>query len=152
MKQTARAIVHTNKQPQAVTKAKLGYDPVEVDPEEMVPLAQTKPQAMASYSVSDAVATYYLYMTYIHPFIFSLATIIPMPPDDVLRKGSGTLCEHLLMARCCHCCSCCKYICVLVFLGIVVYSLALENTLRGAPHCANIFSWCSGTPATDLIV
>lgn len=84
---------------QAVTKAKLGYDPVEVDPEDMVPLAQTQPQAMASYSVSDAVATYYLYMTYIHPFIFSLATIIPLPPDDVLRKGSGTLCEHLLMVR-----------------------------------------------------
>lgn len=86
---------------QAVTKSKLGYDPVEVDPEDMVPLAQTKPQAMASYSVSDAVATYYLYMTYIHPFIFSLATVIPMPPDDVLRKGSGTLCEHLLMVRAC---------------------------------------------------
>ena len=88
---------------QAVTKAKLGYDPVEVDPEDMVPLAQTKPQAMASYSVSDAVATYYLYMTYIHPFIFSLATIIPMPPDDVLRKGSGTLCEHLLMVCTANC-------------------------------------------------
>jgi hypothetical protein len=28
---------------------------------------------MASYSVSDAVSTYYLYMTYVHPFIFSLA-------------------------------------------------------------------------------
>jgi len=54
---------------------------------------------MASYSVSDAVATYYLYMTYIHPFIFSLATIIPMPPDEVLRKGSGTLCEQLLMVQ-----------------------------------------------------
>ena len=84
---------------QAVTKTKLGYDPVEVDPEDMVPLAQTAPQAMAAYSVSDAVATYYLYMTYIHPFIFSLATIIPLPPDDVLRKGSGTLCEQLLMVR-----------------------------------------------------
>lgn len=82
---------------QAVTKTKLGYDPVEVHPEDMVPLAQTQPQAMASYSVSDAVATYYLYMTYIHPFIFSLATIIPLPPDEVLRKGSGTLCEQLLM-------------------------------------------------------
>ena len=34
-------------------------------------LAGETPQAMASYSVSDAVATYYLYMTYIHPFIFS---------------------------------------------------------------------------------
>ena len=56
-------------------------------------------QTMASYSVSDAVATYYLYMTYVHPFIFSLATIIPMPPDEVLRKGSGTLCEMLLMVE-----------------------------------------------------
>lgn len=118
-----------------VTKYKLGYDPVEVDPEDMVcklrpllglcttllwqgcgampacsaaasvaqaamlpqpsaaptawltrallpaaalllsrpqvRLASEKPQDMASYSVSDAVATYYLYMTYIHPFIFS---------------------------------------------------------------------------------
>ena len=34
-------------------------------------LAAEKPQDMASYSVSDAVSTYYLYMTYIHPFIFS---------------------------------------------------------------------------------
>lgn len=48
---------------QAVTKAKLGYDPVEVAPEDMVRLARETPQAMASYSVSDAVATYYLYMT-----------------------------------------------------------------------------------------
>ena len=56
-------------------------------------------QMMASYSVSDAVATYYLYMTYVHPFIFSLATIIPMSPDEVLRKGSGTLCEMLLMVQ-----------------------------------------------------
>ena len=47
----------------AVTKAKLGYDPVEVAPEDMVRLAREQPQAMASYSVSDAVATYYLYMT-----------------------------------------------------------------------------------------
>lgn len=31
-------------------------------------------------------------MTYVHPFIFSLATIIHMPPDEVLWKGSGTLC------------------------------------------------------------
>ena len=38
-------------------------------------------------------------MTYIHPFIFSLATVIPMPPDEVLRKGSGTLCEGLLMVQ-----------------------------------------------------
>ncbi|KAK8952512.1 DNA polymerase epsilon catalytic subunit A [Platanthera zijinensis] len=83
----------------AVTKAKLGYDPLEVNPEDMVRFAKDRPQMMASYSVSDAVATYYLYMTYVHPFIFSLATIIPMPPDEVLRKGSGTLCEMLLMVQ-----------------------------------------------------
>jgi DNA polymerase epsilon subunit 1 len=83
----------------AVTKYKLGYDPVEVDPEEMLPLAQNQPQRMAAYSVSDAVATYYLYMKYVHPFIFSLCTIIPMAGDDVLRKGSGTLCESLLCVQ-----------------------------------------------------
>lgn len=55
------------------------------------------PQILAQYSVSDAVATYYLYMKYVHPFIFSLCNIIPLNPDDVLRKGSGTLCETLLM-------------------------------------------------------
>ncbi|PWZ28942.1 DNA polymerase epsilon catalytic subunit B [Zea mays] len=83
----------------AVTKAKLGYDPLEVNLEDMVRFAMEQPQTMASYSVSDAVATYYLYMTYVHPFIFSLATIIPMSPDEVLWKGSGTLCEMLLMVQ-----------------------------------------------------
>jgi len=39
---------------------------------------------MANYSVSDAVATYYLYMQYVHPFIFALCTIIPMDPDEVI--------------------------------------------------------------------
>ena len=61
--------------------------------------AAEKPQTLAEYSVSDAVATYYLYMKYVHPFIFSLCTIIPLNPDDVLRKGTGTLCEMLLMVR-----------------------------------------------------
>eukprot|EP00267_Zea_mays_P052921 XP_020406011.1 DNA polymerase epsilon catalytic subunit A [Zea mays] len=83
----------------AVTKAKLRYDPLEVNPEDMVRFAMEQPQTMASYSVSDDVATYYLYMTYVHPFIFSLATIIPMLPDEVLWKGSGTLCEILLMVQ-----------------------------------------------------
>ena len=83
----------------AVAKAKLGYDPLEIDPEDMVQFAMEKPQLMSSYSVSDAVATYYLYMKYVHPFIFSLCTIIPMNPDDVLRKGSGTLCEALPMVE-----------------------------------------------------
>ena len=73
----------------AVTKYKLGYDPVEVDPEDMVRFASERPVHMATYSVSDAVATYYLYEKYVHLFIFSLCTIIPMGPEDVLRKGSG---------------------------------------------------------------
>lgn len=83
----------------AVTSAKLGYDPLELDPEDMTDLAQTDPQTLANYSVSDAVATYYLYMKYVNPFIFSLCNIIPLTPDEVLRKGSGTLCETLLMAE-----------------------------------------------------
>ncbi|KAI9558619.1 hypothetical protein GHT06_015407 [Daphnia sinensis] len=83
----------------AVAKAKLRYDPVELDPEEMCRMAAEQPQVMANYSVSDAVATYYLYMKYVHPFIFALCTIIPMEPDEVLRKGSGTLCESLLMVQ-----------------------------------------------------
>lgn len=83
----------------AVTVAKLGYDPDELDPELMTPYASERPQVLAEYSVSDAVATYYLYMKYVHPFIFSLCTIIPLGPDDVLRKGTGTLCEMLLMVQ-----------------------------------------------------
>ncbi|KAA0145618.1 hypothetical protein FNF28_07844 [Cafeteria roenbergensis] len=83
----------------AVTKYKLGYDPVEVDPEDMLKMAVARPRHMASYSVSDAVATYYLYMKYVHNFVFSLCTIIPLTADDVLRKGSGTLCEMLLQVE-----------------------------------------------------
>lgn len=83
----------------AVTVAKLGYDPDELDPELMTPYASERPQTLAEYSVSDAVATYYLYMKYVHPFIFSLCNIIPLNPDDTLRKGTGTLCEMLLMVQ-----------------------------------------------------
>ncbi|KAI9486077.1 MAG: hypothetical protein EXX96DRAFT_495723 [Benjaminiella poitrasii] len=83
----------------AVTTAKLGYNPMELDPEDMTPFASEQPQTLAQYSVSDAVATYYLYMKYIHPFIFSLCNIIPLVPDEVLRKGTGTLCELLLMVE-----------------------------------------------------
>ncbi|KAL9051838.1 MAG: hypothetical protein Q9162_005779 [Coniocarpon cinnabarinum] len=83
----------------AVTVAKLGYDPDELDPELMTPYASERPQVLAEYSVSDAVATYYLYMKYVHPFIFSLCTIVPLGPDDTLRKGTGTLCEMLLMVQ-----------------------------------------------------
>ncbi|KAI0300525.1 DUF1744-domain-containing protein [Multifurca ochricompacta] len=83
----------------AVTVAKLNYNPIELDPELMTPYAMEQPQTLAQYSVSDAVATYYLYMKYVHPFIFSLCNIIPLCPDEVLRKGTGTLCETLLMVE-----------------------------------------------------
>lgn len=83
----------------AVTTAKLGYNPIELDPELMTPYAYEQPQVLSEYSVSDAVATYYLYFKYVHPFIFSLCTIIPLNPDEVLRKGTGTLCEMLLMVQ-----------------------------------------------------
>lgn len=83
----------------AVTTAKLGYNPIELDPELMTPYAYEKPQLLSEYSVSDAVATYYLYYKYVHPFVFSLCTIIPLNPDEVLRKGTGTLCEMLLMVQ-----------------------------------------------------
>jgi DNA polymerase epsilon subunit 1 len=39
----------------------------------------------------------------IHDFIFALSTIIPTFPDEVLRRGSGTLCENLLMAQAFRC-------------------------------------------------
>ena len=41
-------------------------------------------QVLSNYSVSDAVATFYLYQEYVHPFIFALCTIIPMEPDEVM--------------------------------------------------------------------
>jgi hypothetical protein len=47
-----------------------------------------------------------LAVKYVHPFIFALCNIIPMHPDDVLRKGSGTLCEALLMVRYVLLCTC----------------------------------------------
>eukprot|EP01022_Parablepharisma_sp_SALTPOND_P011850 TRINITY_DN1509_c0_g2_i1.p1 TRINITY_DN1509_c0_g2~~TRINITY_DN1509_c0_g2_i1.p1 ORF type:complete len:2157 (+),score=297.67 TRINITY_DN1509_c0_g2_i1:3876-10346(+) len=83
----------------AVTKAKLGYDPVELDPEEILPFAKSKPNELAVYAASDALSTYYLYKKMIHDFIFALCTIIPTFPDEILRLGSGTLCEALLMAE-----------------------------------------------------
>lgn len=82
-----------------VTKAKLGYNPIEVSPEEMVPLARSDPQRLCEYSVSDAVATYHLYKKHIHDFILALCTIVPLNPEMILRHGSGVLCENLLMAQ-----------------------------------------------------
>lgn len=82
-----------------VARIKLEYFPDEIDPEDMVRLAAEDPQRLASYSVSDAVATYYLYLKYVHSHIFSVCSLIPLPPVQVLCKGAGTLCESLLLAE-----------------------------------------------------
>ncbi|KAK6090615.1 hypothetical protein P3W45_000338 [Vairimorpha bombi] len=81
----------------AVTKAKLGYFPDEIDPEEMVETAVKNPLKMAAYSVSDAVATYFLFIKYVQPHVFSLSSILPYPPVKILCTGSGSLCEALLI-------------------------------------------------------
>lgn len=53
----------------AVTKYKWSYDSVSIDPEDMVRFAKTRPAYIVTYSVSDAVASYYLYTKYVHLFI-----------------------------------------------------------------------------------
>ncbi|ADM12441.1 DNA polymerase type-B epsilon [Encephalitozoon intestinalis ATCC 50506] len=82
-----------------VTKVKLGYFPDEIDPEDMVRLAMSDPDKMASYSVSDSVATYFLYTKYVQPHVFSLCSLVPLSPTSALCQGSGTLCEALLVSE-----------------------------------------------------
>ena len=55
-----------------VTAAKLGYQPVELDPEKMLLFAAKQPRDLATYAVSDVLATYNLYYKMIHDFIFAL--------------------------------------------------------------------------------
>eukprot|EP00917_Polyrhabdina_sp_WS-2016_P013570 GHVP01029742.1.p1 GENE.GHVP01029742.1~~GHVP01029742.1.p1 ORF type:complete len:1499 (+),score=286.83 GHVP01029742.1:49-4497(+) len=81
----------------AVTEVKLGYLPLELDPEKMVEFGRTNPFYLSSYCVSDSLSTYYLYLSQVSSFIISMANILPYNIDDVLRKGTGTLCEGLLM-------------------------------------------------------
>lgn len=52
-----------------------------------------QPQVLATYSVSDSVATFYLYMKYVDPFIFALCTIIPLEPDEVYLSTYATILE-----------------------------------------------------------
>lgn len=75
----------------AVTKNKLGYDPVEIDPEDMLRYAAEDPQYMSSYSVSDAVATYYLYMKYViieHPPQSFFSDLVLLPADTSIILSS----------------------------------------------------------------
>ncbi|KAL0233672.1 hypothetical protein PCE1_002181 [Barthelona sp. PCE] len=81
----------------AVTRKKLGYEPFELNANQMVEFGQTNPQRLAEYAVSDAYATEKLFEKYILNFIFALGLILPIGPDDILRKGSGVLCECLLL-------------------------------------------------------
>lgn len=82
-----------------VTQVKLNYFPDELDPESLIILAKENPQILASYSVSDSVACHAIYTRFVNLFIFSLCTLIPLNSLDVLEKGSGTLCEALLIAQ-----------------------------------------------------
>ena len=83
----------------SVTKHKLGYEPEEIDPEEMEFYAKSHSQKFGEYCVSDSVATLLLYQKLVHAFTFSVASVLPLNCDQVLRKGSGYLCESLLMAN-----------------------------------------------------
>lgn len=82
-----------------VTRKVLGYEPEEVDPEEMVQLAFKDPITMAMYASSDAVATHFLYKDHIHELIFSLCEIVPTTPHYVLRQTLVNLCELYLTYR-----------------------------------------------------
>ncbi|KAL1544574.1 DNA-directed DNA polymerase [Salvia divinorum] len=80
----------------SVANVLLGFDPVQDIAKDVVCFARHSPHRMTSYYVSNVVSTYYLYMTHVHPFIFSLSTIIRMPPDEVLRERSAVVFERLI--------------------------------------------------------
>ena len=61
----------------AVTKAKLNYDPIEVDPEEMVWLAKNSTQRLAEYSIS------------------ALASAKGFPCSKVIRRAKSSLCVKI---------------------------------------------------------
>ncbi|CAJ0840170.1 8436_t:CDS:10 [Entrophospora sp. SA101] len=82
-----------------VTESKLGYIPDELDPDEITILANKDPSKLARYSASDVVATYILFEKCIKSFIFSLSSIVPLNPDEILRQEKELLCETLLMVN-----------------------------------------------------
>ena len=82
-----------------VTRTILCFEKEEIPPGEMMAAASERPHEMARYSVSDAVCTYFLYTKNVHLFVYFLCNISPLSPDVVLWKGSGTLCEMLLMCQ-----------------------------------------------------
>ena len=52
-------------------QAKLNYDPLELDPEDMLPFASTRPHALAAYSVGHALSWFGAF--------FSRVVIKPLP-------------------------------------------------------------------------
>ncbi|CAJ0589579.1 unnamed protein product [Cylicocyclus nassatus] len=71
----------------SVAKANLHCDPVEVI-QKMSEMATKEPQSLASYSISGIVATYYLYMKYVHPFV--LCCVQSFRLDQMIyRQGTG---------------------------------------------------------------
>ncbi|KAF9470053.1 hypothetical protein BDN70DRAFT_946275 [Pholiota conissans] len=55
----------------------LGYNHIELDPELMIRCTMEYPQKLLldiPYFIFNAVATYCLYMKYVHPFVFTLTT------------------------------------------------------------------------------
>ncbi|EOB12107.1 DNA polymerase epsilon catalytic subunit A [Nosema bombycis CQ1] len=81
----------------AITKRKLGYDPEDIDPEEMCGIALNDPDRMAKYSVSDAVATYFIATKFVINHIYTLCSLVPFSPYDAICSNPDTLCEALLI-------------------------------------------------------
>ncbi len=79
----------------AVTVAKLGYDPDELDPELMTPYASERPQTLAEYSVSDG-RGHLLPVHEVHPSLRLLALHHPAPGPR--RRPCARAREH--SARC----------------------------------------------------
>lgn len=81
-----------------VAKAKLSFEADDLDPEQMMQLAKTNPTQMLHYNISDVVTTYILNKKFVENFIFALGSIIPLPPDKLLRKGTGKICDTGILA------------------------------------------------------
>lgn len=81
-----------------VAKSKLQFEADDVDPEEMMELAKKDPHKMLHYNISDVVTTYMLNKKFVENFIFALGSIVPLTPDKLLRKGTGTICDTGMLA------------------------------------------------------
>lgn len=72
---------------------KLGFKPEEVDPEQMMIEAKKNPMTMISYNISDVVSTKILSDKFVEPYMFALGKVSNLNIDDLLRKGSGGICD-----------------------------------------------------------